>query len=107
MSFTYTLYLLFALAGTFALARVFTISFTAKQVKAILFSLLATMIVFTAWDAWAVSQGHWSFGLQHTLNFLIGNQPLEEIGFFLAMPFFGIVVWEIIGKYSEKKAKTR
>lgn len=107
MSFTYAIYLLFALAGTFALMRAFAISFTPKQMKAISFSLLATVIGFTAWDAWAVSQGHWSFGTQHMINIFIGNQPLEEIGFFLVVPFFGIVLWKIAEKYTEKSVKTR
>lgn len=107
MSFTYALYLLFALAGTLAFMRVFTISFTSKHMKAILFSLLATMIVFTAWDMWAVEQKHWSFGLQHTLNILIGNQPIEEIAFFLVIPFFGIVLWEMIRKFTQTRVKTK
>lgn len=107
MSFTYTLYLLFALAGTFALMRAFAISFTPKQMKAISFSLLATVIVFTAWDAWAVLQGHWSFGTQHMMNIFIGNQPLEEIGFFLVVPFFGIAVWRIVEKYTKTSVKTK
>lgn len=107
MSFTYVLYLAFALAGTFALMRTFNVALSSRQKKSMVPALAATVIVFTAWDAWAVSQGHWQFGVQNTLNIFIGNQPLEEILFFIVIPFFGILVWEVTGKYSTKSVKTK
>ncbi len=98
MVLAYTLYLLFTLVGAFALKQFFSISFSTKQKKAIVFSLIITTIIFALWDAWAVSQNHWQFGLGQMLGIQIGNQPLEEIGFFTIIPFFGIILWEIAGK---------
>jgi lycopene cyclase domain-containing protein len=104
MSLEYFTYLLLALAGTVALKQVFSISFSRAQKKAILFSLACTTILFSAWDSIAVELNHWQFGLTHMLGFTIGNQPLEEILFFMIIPFFGIVVWEIAGKVERTRA---
>mgnify|MGYP001591276846 CR=1 FL=1 len=97
MSWLYLGYLTLALIGSLLLARVFGISFAGKK-KAILFSLIPTAIVFILWDSWAVSQNVWEFGLEQMLGILIENQPVEEILFFLIIPFFGIVLWEIANK---------
>lgn len=98
MSFLYAGYLVLVLFGALAFMHVFSISFSSKQKKSILFSLILTTIIFSLWDAWAVLQGHWQFGLPHMLGAIVGNLPLEEIGFFIIIPFFGIILWEIAGK---------
>jgi lycopene cyclase domain-containing protein len=61
-------------------------------------SLILTALVFVVWDILAVSRGHWSFGLEHTLNWMIVNQPIEEIMFFFVIPFFGLVVYRFVSK---------
>ncbi len=107
MSYLYLGYLSLAVVGTCVLQYMFGISFSPIQKKAIVSSLVLTAIVFTAWDALAVSQNHWEFGIQHTLNVFIGNQPVEEILFFLIIPFFGIMLWEIAGKLEKDRRKKK
>ena len=102
MALTYLAYLLFAFLGTFSLILFFRIHLS-KKIKPILLSLICTAIVFSTWDILAVTQKHWSFGWEHTLGIHIITLPLEEIIFFIVIPFFGIVIWEIIQKKEKKK----
>lgn len=96
MSFTYILYLLFVLIGCACVIHFGKIRFTPLQLRATALSLVLTAFVFIVWDILAVLRGHWSFGLEHTLNMIIINQPIEEIKFFFAVPFFGLVVYRFL-----------
>lgn len=88
--------------GTLAFARVFSIALSTKQKKSIVFSLLVTAIIFSLWDAGAVWRGHWSFNPETVVGIWMGNLPLEEILFFIAIPFFGIILYEIFRARSVK-----
>ncbi len=103
MAFTYAIYLFFTLFGAFAFKQLFSISFSTKQKKAIVLSLIATTILFSFWDAWAVSRGHWLFNPETVMGIWLGNQPLEEILFFVSIPFLGIVLYEIFSKREARK----
>ncbi|MBM3281919.1 MAG: lycopene cyclase domain-containing protein [Candidatus Diapherotrites archaeon] len=107
MNFMYAGYLLVALLGTLAFMRVFHISFSPREKRAVIFSLAATVIVFVSWDSWAVSRNHWWFGLENMLGIMLGNQPLEEIVFFAVIPFFGIVLWKISNKMHSLRVKIK
>lgn len=96
MPFMYILYLLFVLIGCVCVIYFGKIRFTSLQLHATALSLILTAFVFIAWDILAVSRGHWSFGLDHTLNVIIINQPIEEIKFFFVVPFFGLVVYRFL-----------
>lgn len=99
MFWEYSAYLFFTLIGALLLAHWQHLSFSSK-LKPLLKALFATALIFVLWDMWAVFQGHWSFNPNFTLGFFIINQPLEEILFFFVIPFFYIVVWEILKKKS-------
>lgn len=98
MPFTYVLYLLFVLLGCACVIYFGKIKFTSHQIRATTLSLILTAVVFVVWDILAVWRGHWSFGLEHTLNWIIINQPIEEIKFFILVPFFGIVVYRFASR---------
>ncbi len=89
MSFTYLAYLAWTLIGCICVIYFGKIKFTALQLRATILSLLITAFIFIVWDILAVSRGHWSFGLEHTLNVLIVNQPIEEIKFEFHIGFQG------------------
>lgn len=94
MSFLYLGYLALTFAGALAIFCFGKLKLSFKQKKAILFSLVLTTVVFTLWDVMAIWRNHWQFGLQHTLGVMLYNQPLEEIGFFLIIPFFGLMAYQ-------------
>lgn len=97
MGFEYGLYLAFILAGTLLLQYIFKISFQKNQ-KRLFCALLLTAFLFSAWDIWAVSSGHWAFSSQLVTGIFFLNQPIEEILFFWIVPFFYVTVWEIFKK---------
>jgi lycopene cyclase domain-containing protein len=103
MELLYIGYLSLVFIGTILLMRISTIKFTNIQKKATIFSLILTTIAFSAWDVWAITQNHWSFGLEHTLGITILNQPIEEILFFLIIPFFGLTLFLFFQKREGKK----
>lgn len=63
--------------------------------------LLAIGIVavpFIMWDVWAVSVGHWNFNERYITGLFIGNLALEEIAFFIAIPFTMLAIYEWLPK---------
>lgn len=56
------------------------------------------LFVGTIWDQIAISRGHWSFEEEFLLGPHIGLIPIEEYGFALILPYFGLVVYRIVGK---------
>ena len=59
------------------------------------------LAVGIAWDHYAIWRGHWSFGEKFLLGPKIGLMPIEEYGFGIVLPYFGLVIYKII----EKKTK--
>jgi len=55
-----------------------------------------------AWDQFAIWRGHWSFGKQFLLGPHIGYMPIEEFGFGLVMPYFGLVLYKLVEKWVKK-----
>ncbi len=59
------------------------------------FSILPVLIIFTAWDIYAISQGHWTFDPRYVTGIIaVANVPLEEILFFIAIPICAILTLE-------------
>jgi lycopene cyclase domain-containing protein len=58
-----------------------------RRIKRVLISVLPISLLFIAWDAYAISKGHWFFDPEQTLG-IYGplNIPLEEYLFFLIVP---------------------
>ena len=60
------------------------------------------LLVGIVWDQYAIWRGHWSFGRQYLLGPHIGYMPVEEYGFGIVMPYFGLVVYKLIEKSLKK-----
>ena len=59
-------------------------------------SNLITAIIFITWDVWFTRKGVWSFNIEYHLGFDIFSLPLEEILFFIFVPYACIFIYEII-----------
>lgn len=103
MNFEYALYLAFCFAGAMLLALVFDV-WARLSIRRMLRAILPAALAFIAWDIVAVMRGHWSFDPAFNLGFFIANQPLEEIAFFVVIPFFYLVVWEIFKQRAEESS---
>ena len=58
-------------------------------------SILPVLIIFTIWDIYAISQGHWTFDERYVTGIIaVANVPLEEILFFISIPICGVLTLE-------------
>ena len=55
------------------------------------------VLVFLVWDAYAISQGHWTFDAARTTGVVVvAGIPLEELVFFLVVPFAAVLTLEAV-----------
>ena len=67
-----------------------------KKFKPILISLIIVGIFFIAWDVFATSRGHWSFNPEYVNEIKLLGLPLEEILFFVTVPYSCLFVFDSI-----------
>ena len=78
------------------------IKFYAK-IKPLLISLLLIGIFFVAWDSFATSRGHWSFNPAYVNDTKLFGLPLEEILFFITVPYSCLFVYVSINHFIKDK----
>jgi lycopene cyclase domain-containing protein len=70
-----------------------------KSWKFIFPGLLITGLLFLFWDYLFTIYGVWSFNPEYIIGFHILNLPLEEILFFITVPFACVFVYECLNYY--------
>ena len=60
-------------------------------------AVLPVVVVFGAWDLWAISRRHWTFDPRQTLGVVLpGGLPLEELLFFVVIPTCALLTYEAV-----------
>ncbi len=60
-------------------------------------ALVPTLVVFIAWDAYAIAQGHWDFDLDRIIGWqVIAGVPIDEVLFFIIVPLASILTLEAV-----------
>lgn len=60
-------------------------------------AVLPVLLIFTIWDKYAISQGHWSFDPDRITTIRVwGTIPLDEILFFIVIPICAILTLEAV-----------
>jgi lycopene cyclase domain-containing protein len=68
-----------------------------RRPRRLLLTLLPVVVVFYAWDCYAVWQGHWTFDPRRILGaYLPGRIPLEELLFFVVVPVASVLTLEAV-----------
>jgi len=75
-----------------------------KKPKALFYSIAIILVLFGSWDIGATHRGHWSFNPTGVLNVRVINLPLEEVLFFVVIPFCCIFTWEVL-KYIKDRIR--
>ena len=75
-----------------------------SKIKYLLISILIVGSLFVFWDMFATYRGHWSFNPNYVLGIKILGLPVEEILFFITVPFSCIFAYEGI-KYFLHESK--
>lgn len=64
--------------------------------RSLFISIALVAVIFGAWDVFAAWRGHWSFNPDGVGRIKIINLPLEEVLFFVVIPFCCIFTWEVV-----------
>lgn len=92
----YPAVLAFCLVGTAPLEIVLRTRVYRRPLRLVL-ALLPVVVVFVAWDLYAISRGHWTYDKsQMTGVVLPGRLPLDELLFFLVIPVCAVLTLEAV-----------
>jgi lycopene cyclase domain-containing protein len=70
-----------------------------KNQPAVFLSILVVGLVYLIWDIVATERGDWSFNEKYLLGVTIFNLPLEEVLFFITIPYAVIFLFETAKYY--------
>ena len=73
-----------------------------KNSKALALSIICVTLIFGLWDVFATFRGHWAFSPDGVFKIRIINLPLEEVLFFVVIPFCCIFTWEALRYLSNR-----
>ncbi len=74
-----------------------------KKFRFYLFSILTVSPVYLVWDAIATSRGDWGFSAEYLVGVHFIGLPLEEILFFVTVPYSCLFIYETIKLYIPEK----
>jgi lycopene cyclase domain-containing protein len=67
--------------------------------RRLLLALVPELVVFLAWEVYAIGRGQWTFDPSQVLAVrLPGGLPLEELLFFLVVPVCAVLALEAVRK---------
>ncbi|MBS1648836.1 MAG: lycopene cyclase domain-containing protein [Bacteroidetes bacterium] len=98
MKFTYVLILFFTVIICLIASFDRRIKFN-KHFSAFLKAAIVVAIPFIAWDIYFTAKGVWWFNTDYTIGLNIAGLPLEEMLFFIFIPFSCVFTFYTIDKY--------
>lgn len=70
--------------------------------KSTVVPIFVPALVFLVWDS-LVTGSHWQFNEKYILGFTLFSLPIEEILFFISVPFACLFTWEMIIRRADEK----
>ena len=68
-----------------------------RRPRALLLTIVPTVLVFVVWDVVAIARDHWSFNPRYVTGVdLPGSLPIEEVVFFVVIPICGLLTLEAV-----------
>ena len=74
-----------------------------KRFRALVVALLIVGVFFVSWDVFATYRGDWSFNPAYVNEVKVLGLPLEEILFFITVPYSCLFVFDAMGHFFEDK----
>jgi len=96
--------LLFSFLGPLALSFDKKVAYY-KSVRHLIIPIVLVSGLFLIWDQWFTEKGIWGFTIAHTAHIFLGKLPLEEILFFVVVPYNCMFIFEVIGVYFQPQNK--
>jgi lycopene cyclase domain-containing protein len=78
-----------------------------KKLPYVLFSMTLVGLIYILWDIYATADYHWSFNPLYTGSIYIFGLPVEEILFFITVPYAMLFLYEVFRYYLEDKITIR
>ncbi|WP_199118029.1 lycopene cyclase domain-containing protein [Pedobacter sp. ASV28] len=72
-----------------------------KKVKAFMPANIITTVLFLVWDVWFTDKGVWGFNHDYVIGVFIWGLPIEEILFFLCIPYACLFSYHCFGVWKE------
>ena len=72
------------------------------RVKYTILPIIIPAVLFLIWDS-SVTYSHWHFNEKYVLGITFFNLPIEEILFFITVPFACLFTWEMIIRRTDEK----
>jgi lycopene cyclase domain-containing protein len=98
LHYTYFLVLAASLAGPLALSFDKKVGFY-KKWKYLFPAMILPALLYIAWDIFFTSEGVWSFNEKYVTGVKIANLPIEEVLFFLLVPYCCVFIYECFRSY--------
>lgn len=89
---------LLTLIGPFALSFDKKVAFY-KQWKFVFPAIIMVAVAFLLWDEYFTAKGIWGFNPHYLQGVYLGNLPLEEVLFFITIPYACIFIFSCIAAY--------
>lgn len=74
-----------------------------KKIPNLIFSILIVSTAYIIWDVFATKRGDWAFNPEHLMGIYFFGLPLEEILFFITVPYSCVFIYETIKFYVKEK----
>jgi len=74
-----------------------------KKLPAVFISILVVSTVYIIWDVFAAKAGDWAFNPKYLIGVYFFDLPLEEILFFITVPYSIIFIYETAKFYLKEK----
>lgn len=66
-------------------------------------AMLVTGLAFITWDQYFTQNGVWGFNPDYLLGIYLGKLPLEEVLFFITVPYACVFIYECLNTYIQKE----
>jgi lycopene cyclase domain-containing protein len=88
--------LAFCVVGTLPLELVLHLG-VYRRLRRLALTVAPVLVVFVAWDLYAIARDHWQFDPAQTLGVVLpGGLPLDEVLFFVVVPLAAVLTLEAV-----------
>lgn len=74
-----------------------------RKLPRLISSILIVSTAFIIWDIFATKRGDWAFNPEHLIGIYFFGLPLEEILFFITVPYSCIFIYETVRFYTKER----